>query len=375
MFLNLPKMPTSVNLSFKRQLIFMLSPRFPFIFSFLAIILVLLSVSNTYGQGNSSLTLVKFNKSKAFALPIDCKIGETCHVMNYVDYTPNDGKKTDSACLSRTYDTHKGTDFAILDGKTMEEGVDILAPLNGIVIRIRDGEPDQWSNKEQLDDIRANRKQCGNAILIDHGEGLETIYCHMKQNSITVKADQKIKTGDKIGEVGLSGLTEFPHLHFGVMQDKKIIDPFTGKQNNAACVNINKSLWKKELHLLYQPFIIHSSGFSNSIPYLDKIEKENKSLKTLSQNSNILTYWATLWGVRKGDVITLEIKDQNGNIFANNKIIQPKTRAQQFYSIGKNIRNKRLQEGVYTGYIKIERKDTEEKITMKDHVTSLLITP
>ena len=204
---------------------------------------------------------LEMKKAEGFNLPIACEIGEDCWVMNYVDYGADDGEQRDMACLARTYDGHKGTDFAILDDAAMRAGVDVVAPRAGTVLKVRDGEPDQWSTPEQIAEIKKERKECGNALMIDHGNDIKTIYCHLKKNSIAVKQGQAVKAGDKLAQVGLSGKTEFPHLHFGVLKKDKVIDPFTGSKNNRTCGKRGTSLWNKNVKLAYQPFVIQALGF------------------------------------------------------------------------------------------------------------------
>ncbi len=53
-------------------------------------------------------------------------------------------------------------------------------------------------------------------MLIDHDGGWQTQYCHMKKGSIRVREGDAGAVGTPLGEVGLSGMTEFPHVHFTV---------------------------------------------------------------------------------------------------------------------------------------------------------------
>lgn len=341
-------------------------------YSFILLAIFFISAP-TIAQAQNTPVFAKITQNKAFQIPIDCQLEENCHIMNYVDMGPDDGKNTDPACFNRTYDTHKGTDIAILDGKAMETGVNVLAPMEGIVSKIRDGEPDQWSTPEQIEEIKQARKECGNAIMIDHGDGLQTLYCHLKKGSIAVKPKQKIKIGDVIAQVGLSGFTEFPHLHFGILQDNKIIDPFTGQNNEGHCGKRIKSLWDNQSTIQYQPFAIQSAGFLDDVPDLKDLERDNNQKQSLSVDSDKITFWVILLGVREGDEISLEIKDPNGKIFASNKIIQDKTRARQFYFIGKNNQDKDLIEGAYTGLIKLTRKMKNGNDITKDKIVSALI--
>ena len=52
----------------------------------------------------------------------------------------------------------------------------------------------------------------GNTVVIDHGQGLFSVYYHMYESFVTV--DQIVERGQKIGSVGSTGFSTGPHLHF-----------------------------------------------------------------------------------------------------------------------------------------------------------------
>lgn len=64
---------------------------------------------------------------------------------------------------------------------------------------------------------------CGLRVVVDHGGGLETRYCHLGR--ITTSVGATVSTGDELGEVGLTGLTTGPHLHFEVARNGSVVDP------------------------------------------------------------------------------------------------------------------------------------------------------
>mgnify|MGYP001041145541 CR=1 FL=1 len=63
----------------------------------------------------------------------------------------------------------------------------------------------------------------GNLIILDHGFGYETYYAHLSK--FKVKKGDKIKRGEIIGEVGSTGLSTAPHLHYEVHKSGKVVNP------------------------------------------------------------------------------------------------------------------------------------------------------
>lgn len=65
----------------------------------------------------------------------------------------------------------------------------------------------------------------GNEVVIDHGFGYETRYAHL--SSIDVGVGQQLRRGDKVGEVGKSGKSTGPHLHFEVLYKGQPVNPMS----------------------------------------------------------------------------------------------------------------------------------------------------
>lgn len=87
-------------------------------------------------------------------------------------------------------------------------GKSVLAPSSGVVVAVIHDIPDNDIGKLNLYD------NWGNSVIIKHAEYLYSSLNHLKPGSINIKEGDNVKAGQKIGEVGNSGRSAYPHLHF-----------------------------------------------------------------------------------------------------------------------------------------------------------------
>lgn len=333
-------------------------------FNYLAILLLAFPLPAVAGasaslakpQAAAPAPVIKIVRPPALRLPLACTVGTDCWVMNYPDAGPDgDGLARDPGCGARTYDGHKGTDIMIADAAAMRRGVDVLAAHDGTVSRVRDHEPDHFPlTQVKREEIKAQKKECGNAVLVEIGGGWQTLYCHMKSGSITVRPEQKIKAGDKIGQVGASGDTPFPHLHIGLVHDGIVIDPFTNKDITAPCGGKPASLFVKSSGVAYLARDIMKAGFAAEKITLEKLDGGYAGIDAAASDAPMLLFYAVVLGVEKGDRIALRIEDDKGRVFAERTIEQAQGRAQQLVYVGREILPEApLPAGLYTGRIEV----------------------
>lgn len=282
------------------------------------------------------------------AMPVACQLGETCFIQHYPDHDSGTTAQ-DFTCGTLTYDGHDGTDFALPSLAAMRAGVAVLAAAPGVVRGVRDGRPDISISDPAAPAL--DGMDCGNGVAIQHDDGYETQYCHLKQGSLRVQPGDQVVAGAPLGEVGLSGNTEFPHLHLTLRRNGTAIDPAAPEASK--CGPQTSDLWQP--HLPPATGGIVSVGLAPQVPDFAQIKEGSVPLP--EAQSSGLVVWAYLYGTRAGDQLRLDLQGPQGQILTDTQRLE-RTQAQSFRAIGKRLRGERWPAGEYSGTATITRDGT-----------------
>ena len=280
--------------------------------------------------------------------PIDCILGQDCFIQQYMDHNPGPDA-TDFTCNGLSYDTHTGTDFGLPSLVAMQAGVAVLAAAAGTVTALRDGMPDTGLSPETA--ARIDGRECGNGVVIQHEDGWQTQYCHLKQGSVAVRQGQQVAVGDRLGLVGLSGNTAFPHLHLSLRRNGQAVDPFDPDGQITCGAPDPQTLWSPPI--AYAPGGLLGAGFATAVPDFDTI-KAGTASEVITPESPALVVWGHAFGGRMADVLRITLSGPEGLITDHSDRLD-KEQAQFFRAAGRRMRAGGWPQGTYRALISLWR--------------------
>lgn len=285
-------------------------------------------------------------------LPLTCDPGRTCFVQYYVDRDPGPDAR-DFAGGSQTYDRHDGTDFRLPSSIAAAGPLGaVRAAAAGTVLRIRNDAPDISVRETGMAKVAG--VECGNGLVIAHADSYETQYCHLAEGSVTVQPGEAVTAGQVIGHAGLSGATEFPHLHFTVRRAGRTVDPFAPDGSTGDGRDV--SLWDDAVRasLVYRSGTVLNSGFSDSPVTMAAVEAE--AARPLSARAETLVAWVRAISLEAGDVQRLVVRAPDGQILAENQLPPlVKPRAQSLVFTGRRRPAEGFRSGGYEATFEVVR--------------------
>lgn len=286
------------------------------------------------------------------SLPLQCPESTGCVVQQYFDHDQGTGYQ-DYMCGRLSYDGHQGTDFRLRDLVQMELGVVVRAAAPGTVIAVRDGMDDV--NVRQTGAASLKGRLAGNAVVLRHENGFETQYSHLAKGSVAVRVGQSVAVGEKLGLVGLSGNTEFPHLEFAVRRQGHPVDPFAGLGPCAKGTPLWRSEALEKIAKYRVPRLLHA-GFADAAPTLDTVEARRHVGTRFTVRSPALVFWVVLMGVGPDDVVRCEILNPHGQVVARHESEQERHLVNLLRYVGRRRATAPWPTGCYLGRVEVVRR-------------------
>ena len=139
----------------------------------------------------------------------------------------------------------------------------------------------------------------------------------MALRSLAVRPGDDVGIGQRIGRVGLSGLTEFPHLHFTVRRSGRVVDPFALDAERGSCGS-GRSLWSDEFasrRLATQAGSVINALARGPVTMDAHPGRETAQVEPGNQLSALVAFVRAI-GLRARDVQRLTLADPAGTVIA-----------------------------------------------------------
>jgi murein DD-endopeptidase MepM/ murein hydrolase activator NlpD len=250
----------------------------------------------------------------------------------------------------------------------MQRGITVVAAAPGVVKAVRDGMQD--ASVRTTGHAAIKGREAGNGVVIEHGNGWESQYSHLKRDSILVEPGERVSTGQPLGQIGLSGNTEFPHVEFAVRHDGRPVDPFVGiTAGSLACGGERRPLWSAAAlaQLPYRASGPLSAGFATQRPEAEAARHGAYAETRLPGNVPSLVFWADVWGAMKGDVQRIHIDGPDGRPVHRAETVLNESTISWFAFSGLRRPAAGWQPGAYTGTYELLR-DSRPVVTITETV-------
>jgi hypothetical protein len=271
--------------------------------------------------------------------PVACRLMDNCWITNHVDLDRDKGHAEDYMCGSKTTDGSKSTHISLGSLSATKKNIPVIATADG-----------------QVTVARHNTEFCGTRVLIDHGGGWESNYCHLNSKTLHVREGQHVKQNQIVGSIGVSGQTDWPHLSYALLRNGMVFDPFSGRTNLEGCSRASQPLWLAKMNPLYEPAHVASIGFNFGFLDGNKIKAGTlKAATAMKHDTPQMSLWTLMMNIQKGDEIEIKIIEPSGRLLKK-KIIKSKKNTKYYPVYLSTLRGNFLwDKGVYKGVITVTR--------------------
>lgn len=245
--------------------------------------------------------------------PLSGANGRVWMINNYVDLDTGAGLLEDylgfTGGLARTYDGHRGIDIDISSFREMDSGSALVrAAAAGTVTFVEESQFDR------------NTSCTGNwnVVRIEHANGYDTIYGHLKRNSVVVNQGDTVVAGQVLGVAGSSGCSTQAHLHLEV-QDC----------SNTAVESMELGMWAAPPAYHAPSDIMDVMLRKGAAPSVQQI-KDPAANPTLYAPGETLGIGLSMAG-RGGDLVDLSLTAPNGAVTAWNWTVPGTARYRHMY--------------------------------------------
>ena len=287
------------------------------------------------------------------AFPLACEIGRSCEIQHYFDRDPGPGVR-DYACGLRTYQGHDGLDIRLKDLAEQRAGIAVLAAAAGRGAGLRDGQPDISIRAPGAASVVG--KECGNGVVVDHGGAWVTQYCHLARGSVKVKVGDAVTAGQPLARVGLSGDTEFPHLHLTVRHAGRAVDPFSPGGGVAGSCAAQAPLWDAAAlsQLTYTPGVVLNTGFTTAA--VDNAAIEAGGLPAPDLMAHALVAYVRLIELEAGDRVELVLTGPDGGVLRQSLTAPLDRQKAEYFAYVAGLRPAEgWRRGVYAAQVRVLR--------------------
>ncbi len=239
-----------------------------------------------------------------FVTPLGGTPNQDWSIVNYIDLDSGPGVQ-DYLGGTYSYNGHDALDITLSNFAAQDKGLPVFAAAGGRVGDLRDGEFD--------------RNTCptlclgdGNFIRLDHGNGWQTFYWHLRMNSLTVGLGDVVQAGDTLGLVGSSGNSSDSHLHFAVYHNGVAVETYKAPA----------AYWVSPLPYSGNVPGVLDFGTTDHSPSTAELKERPAERSVFPPTFNQpVHFWVHAHGISNGDNLAFVWRRPNGTIFTSNTYV------------------------------------------------------